>query len=65
MTLIIGLALLAGSILLVRTTKRLQAAGNRVAVYAAASAWLPLLFTGLFGLGVVATVAGLMRLAGV
>ncbi len=58
MTALLGLALIGLSIALVKLTKRRELAGSRFWIAAAASTWLPLLFTAMFGLGVVATIGG-------
>lgn len=64
MTLFVGLALLLGSILLVRSATRLRISGNRFWTHAADSAWLPLVVTAMFGFGIVSTLAGVVRAVG-
>ena len=64
MTIFVGLALLLGSIMLVRSASRLRMSGNRFWTHAAESTWLPLVVTALFGFGIVSTLAGVVRAVG-
>jgi hypothetical protein len=62
MTSLFGLVLVGLSILLLRVTKKYELAGNRFFAAAARSTWMPILFTALFGLGVVAAAGGIVEL---
>lgn len=57
-----GVVLLALSIVLIKLTLKYQSAGNRFFSAIADSTWLPIVFTALFGLGVVATAGGLLEM---
>lgn len=58
----VGMALVVSSIVLLRQAKSYEIAENRFWTRAARSQWLPLLFTALFGFGVVAAFGGLVKL---
>jgi hypothetical protein len=60
----IGLVLIAFSILLIRYAKSHARAGQPFWKYAVDSDWLPILFTGIFGFGVVATFGGVVEFFG-
>jgi hypothetical protein len=64
MTVLFGLVLVGLSIGLVKLTKKRELAGSRFWRAAAASTWLPLLFTAMFGLGFVAAIGGVFELLG-
>jgi hypothetical protein len=64
MDIAIGLFLVVFSILLIRYAKSHAASGQKFWQYAVNSVWLPILFTALFGLGVVATFGGVLGLLG-
>ena len=59
----LGAALTAFSIALLRYAKSRADAGQRFWRYATGTAWLAVLFTGLFGLGVAAMIGGALDLA--
>jgi hypothetical protein len=61
MSVAIGLIIVTLSILLVRFAKSHALAGQPFWKHAADSNWLPILFTALFGFGVVATLGGLLQ----
>ena len=60
----LGAGLTAFSIVLIRYAKSRADAGQRFWRYATHTAWLAVLFTGFFGLGVVAMLGGALDIAG-
>ena len=57
-----GIALVTLSIALIRLAKRYELTGNAFWTMAAQSTWLPLVFTAMFGFGVVAVFGGAVQL---